>query len=287
MYKITCCLVFILTNFTIEVFAQSKDKVQNDIYSVVKFELHFPDKSNNHLFNLSPELEHLSILYQDTIPYAVYMHFNALGKENVNNIDFYDLDFEGDKYLFRRKYNNQINFILPKINFRTVLGKDVNDLSNTVDMIWARVYKDSIIYSYEKTKAIYKNNSMDNKETGPGIPAKYNGDLKKVADSISRQFTVSEHKTAIDSVLIYEAVVQKFGNRGVLNDIKLIAGKPSSFSTAIETGLQATKSNWKPAFLHAGRNINSKIKIYAKLNEDGSVTIQTPRMLGVLTDVMQ
>src|SRR5690606_33823091 len=110
-------------------FAQFKDKVQNDIYSVVKFELHFPDKSNNHLFNLSPELEHLSILYQDTIPYAVYMHFNALGKENVNNIDFYDLDFEGDKYLFRRKYNNQINFILPKINFRTVLGKDVNDLS--------------------------------------------------------------------------------------------------------------------------------------------------------------
>ena len=92
-----------------------------------------------------------------------------------------------------------------------------------------------------------------------------------------------EHGLGIDSIVVFPGTVNKRGN---LYDMELIAGGRSAFSDLVqnafiftdESGLSPSEGNWVPAGIDRGAT-ESKIKIYARLNNDGSITIKTPRRL--------
>ncbi|WP_270088021.1 hypothetical protein [Sphingobacterium sp. SYP-B4668] len=280
MHKILPCIVFIVWSCTGCALAQSEGDVYDDSFGILNFDYSLNVKSNEVLFKEQPQLDYFSVLYQDTVPYALFLYFNPSEKDSEGILKFYDLNFEGDKYLFKQEYGNKITFLAPKFNFRRIFGKAEGDIPPHVDEVWARVYRDSIVYIQRKLSTRSYQHKDYIKDTGPGVPPKYRGDLKKLGDDLSREFARSNNGERIDSILLYEATIDKLEHGdGLLIDLKLIVGNHSPFSILIENALQKTKKDWTPAFLHTGRLTKSKTKIYARLDRDGTILLQTPRML--------
>ena len=160
-------------------------------------------------------------------------------------------------------------------------------------------YSISAIDMYvDSTTFCYSHGYKWNDKSYFGLPAKYKGDLKNLENQISRDITSSYDGTPIDSVLVYEAVIslsdaelgrtaeEKFELK------RLLFGKESVYSAIVAERLRAKETNYfddgQPKWAAAiqgssGRRMETKIKIYVRLNKDGSVTIKLPKMLGNFT----
>jgi len=91
----------------------------------------------------------------------------------------------------------------------------------------------------------------------------------------------------LDSIVVFRGIVNADGR---MENLILEAGKQSFFSDAVKDVLNSptgnptllNRKNWVPAKTQRGAR-KSNIRIYAKLNEDLSVTVSTTRLLGTLT----
>jgi len=203
---------------------------------------------------------------------------------------FYDLDFEGDRLVFKEKYPHIQLPALPSTKVTNRYGKE--DTSRKYNIEEVHLYLDSTTYVYahgykpDHTKSLY------------GIPAKYVGDLGDIEARISQDMAAAAASTPIDSTLVYGAVITRFPvEKGMAAREKfelgsLLYGKPSVFSEIVKKNLMAHETsfgeNGKPKWDFAilgtsGRPIDTRIKIYVHLNKDGSITMKLPRMLGNFT----
>lgn len=204
---------------------------------------------------------------------------------------FFDFGFIADRVIFKQKYPHIQLSAFPDVRIVDIYDKE--DVNKKYTMEGVRLYSDSTVYVYTN---IYE---QSNKKSYFGFPAKYLGDLKEIETRISRDVIRSTTlKTSIDSVLIYEAVVSysppDFSNTQPTKFElqRLLYGQTSVFSDIAEKNLRAEetsfykdgKPKWSPAIQgSSGRPMDTKIKVYVRLNTDGSVTIKLPRMLGNFT----
>src|SRR5690606_13007156 len=100
------------------------------------------------------------------------------------------------------------------------------DEDKVYKIAWIRFYRDS-------TKYIYGwNYDFRPDQSGYGHPARYKGDIREVAEAISRDVAKVSIQAPFDSVLVFQAVVRKkydkATGRGPFELEDLIYGKPSA-----------------------------------------------------------
>lgn len=203
---------------------------------------------------------------------------------------FFDFGFEADKIVFKQKYHHIQLLTFPFARIVNMYEKEDSSKKYTIEGV--RLYSDSTIYVYTNSY------EADSKISYFGFPAKYKGDLQGLETRISRDIASTTSKTPIDSILVYEAVVSfspsDFGRiRHTKFELRrLLYGKESVFSGIVERNLRAEETNFyedgKPKWVAAiqgssGTPMDTKVKIYVRLNADGSVIIKLPRMLGNFT----
>lgn len=255
----------------------------------VKSQIYIDDKSPEdyeELKILSPikydlknrNIKYMDIGYFDKKASYVKIYVNEtiqLNGFNENN-HYFDLNFEGDMYILKQNYPS-INLPSPmRITSQNIYGQESNDL---YDIRRVSIYPDSTIFFYSK------NSIFDREKTLWGVPAKYIGNLKVIQEEISDNLKQNKLDQLKDSICVFEIVVTK---EGELESGKLIGGDKSIFTQSVfETFFlkknryfEDSRSMWRPAVIYSsGRPINTKLKLYARLNKNGSVSIKLPNTL--------
>lgn len=215
---------------------------------------------------LDNEASYLKIYLNDSIEFYGW-------KENSQH---FDLNFEGDVYMLNQNYPLIDLPSLMHITNQNGYGKAKNDVFYIKEI---SIYRDSTIFIYLKNKVLDKGRTLG------GFPAKYLGNLKEIEEEIALNLAKNKSIPLKDSVCVFELVVTK---QGALESGKLIGGEKSTFTELVyETvfleknrNFEDGKSKWKSAITYSsGRPINTKLKLYARVNNDGSVSVGLPSTL--------
>lgn len=209
-------------------------------------------------------------------PSFIKVHIVNLTK-NIEKNEYYDLGFEGDIFMLKQKYPKIPSPLLPVISGQNVYGtKDTTRLFNISS---ASIYPDSTVLVYNEGF------EEEIEHTYWGVPVKYESSISEIENKIAKQILEFKEDTIADSVVVFEAIVSK---EREFKLIGLIGGTPSRFSNIVQKIFQEKATNyfqngqskWRAAIeYNNGRSIESKIKIYARLNENGSVSIKLPKTL--------
>lgn len=234
------------------------------------------DTSNYIFFNTHSNIQKVRVGYLQEHPRNISLFFTN-DKENMNS-EIYDLGYEVDMYVFKKRYE-KFNFPQPPTS--KFIYANTKDSCNTYKLISAIVYFDSVQYSLNKSCVSDINTVKDDKKSiGIGWPAKYRGDLKLLAEIIQLRYNKLIH-TVIDSAVVFKGIVDK---GGYFRNIELFAGTKSPFSEFIKKELEKIQRQWIPAKLVSGLTRDTDVRIYFRLNNDESITILTsPRKLLTVT----
>src|SRR5690606_21383853 len=101
-------LFFLSTYFLV---AQSVDQQKN----ITSIRISIADTSNNYLFLEQEKLKEIWGIFQNDELHEMRLRYQEPDNEFWNS-EYYDMNFEGDVYVFKKKYNNSIHFVKPKID---------------------------------------------------------------------------------------------------------------------------------------------------------------------------
>jgi len=274
-------LFFLSTYFLI---AQSVDQQKNIDQNMINIRVSIADTSNNSLLNRQEKLKEIWGLFRNDKLHEIRLRYRDHNTDFWDS-EFYDMNFEGDVYVFNNKYKNSIRFVEPQIDVQQIYGKKIECLNSKV--LRTIIRQDSVIFNF-KLECLGNGINRDIPvRTELGVPAKYSGDLKKLCSAVEKQFADINTTFGIDSIVVFRGVVDVSGD---LSGLILEAGEQSAFSDAVKDVLKFSQRTptlrerkyWVPAKIERGP-VKSNIRIYARLNGDGSVTLSTPHSLGTLS----
>ena len=279
MTRILFLLLLSIYGFT-NLFAQVKAPEPNRDKQVLAVAV--PQISNRHFFDKNSELKNIALIYKDGKPYYVMLAFFNKGYD-YDRYEHYDLMFEGDNYLLNDKYG-LIDHVKPEVYFHTA---SIRDTSTAFIISSTAIYRDTVFYRFFQQWP-----GMEIKKTNPegivGMPAKYKGNLEDVGTKIAKQLKAAENAGVTDSTLVFQGTISK---NGKLEALELVVGQASALSEITEEVLLGKDSDistggeryeWNAANIDRGP-IESKARIYVKLEPEGKVTIKTPRVLRTFT----
>lgn len=269
--------IFFSTYFLV---AQSVNQSKN----IASIRISIADTSHNTLLLKQEKLKEIWGMFQNEKLYGIRFLYQDPNNEYWNS-EFYDMNFEGDIYVFKNKYKNSIRFVKPKIDVQQIYGKTIECMGSK--QLRTIIRKDSVIFDFnlECLREDKRRNIPDRTELG--VPAKYSGDLTKLCSTIEKQLVEINSTVGIDSIIVFRGVVDVNGD---MSNLILEAGKPSVFSDAVKNVLTFLENPqtlrkrkiWVPARIERGP-VKSNIRIYVKLTEDGSVTMSTTQLLGTIS----
>src|SRR5690606_3126945 len=278
-------LFFLSTHFLV---AQSVDLPKNIAQNIVDIRVSIADTSNNSFFLKRNDLKEISRVFQNDELHSVAFRYQDQDSE-LWNIEYYDMNFEGDVFVFKNKYKNSIHFIEPKIDVQQIYRKNIEGLNGK--QIRTIIRQDTVTFDI---RLECESDSMRRDIPGRthlGVPAEYAGDLKTLSSTIEKHFSETNSAADIDSTVVFRGVVDVSGD---MNSLILEAGEQSAFSDAVKNALNVKdalnpslrtlrkRQFWIPARIERGP-VKSNIRIYAKLNDDGSVRLSTTRLLGTIS----
>lgn len=278
-------LFFLSTHFLV---AQSVDRPKNIAQNIVDIRVSIADTSNNSFFLKRNDLKEISRVFQNDELHSVAFRYQDQDSE-FWNIEYYDMNFEGDVFVFNIKYKTRIHFIEPKIDVQQIYRKNVECLNSK--QVRTIIRRDTVIFDIRLECARESMRRDIPARTLLGVPAEYAGDLKTLRSTIERQFAGSNSLADIDSTVVFRAVVDV---NGEMKGLTLEAGERSAFSDAVKNAFNGKdalnlslktlrkRQFWIPARIERGP-VKSNIRIYARLNEDGSVRLSTTRLLGTIS----
>lgn len=261
-------LIILVVGLSSILYAQTA-KQDDDKEILFSMSFVFSDTSNFNFFDKNPEVDHVAVTYKNDKPYFLFLSFNLVNGEK-RSAEHYDMAFEGDVYMLKYKYG-LINFRIP--NFKVNYRYERKFLSVNHDHFWSRITKDSTVYSFLIDTA--------NDERVLGGPAKYLGDISELESTLAKIFAERGNKKDVDSIVVFRGAIGKLAENNI-RDIELVAGKPSAFSKLIQKELEKKTNFWRAAGIDRGP-IETWIRIYARLNPNGSITIKMPRRLRTLS----
>jgi hypothetical protein len=248
----------------------------------------FTVPANNHFLDVHTEcigfaLRGDTIMSVQVFPKTndtAYLKRTFLDGTFAQKLFFFDFDFEADRLVFAKKYPKMPLPVAPSVEVQNINGqKDRDKLYKIFKII---LYADSTTYGYAWNYELKR----DAYSSGYGVHAKFTGNIQEVAAGIAREVATTSIKAPFDSVLVFQSVVEKHkvGPWGQFRMEHLIHGAPSAFSEIAEKYLVNNGSKWKAAInATSGGTMSTRVKIYVRLNRDGSVTIELPRYLGSFT----
>lgn len=229
------------------------------------------NQSNKVLFDKHADIKGIMIRTYNDTPFAIYVYLDEFQKPNPKR-EFYDMLFEGDKYYFQQKYG-ELNISIPKLS----IGEKVGNPNDFTERNSIKITKDSIFYDVAHVYVPNRTN-RDFPSSGIGGPARPETKVHMIEKKLSDLYKNSQESGTIDSVIVFSATITKTGN---LQDIKQIVGGPSKFATLVQAEFERPSEKWNPAIIRSA--IESRTRIFARLNLDRSITITTPRVLGSFT----
>lgn len=264
--------------------AQSVDQSKNIAQDIISIRISIADTSNNPLLLKQDKLKEIWRVIRNEELHEIRFRYQEHENEFWNS-EFYDMNFEGDVYVFKSKYGNSVHFIEPKIDIQQIYGKKLKCLNSK--QLRTIIRQDSVIFDFRlacKSDSIQSDNPD---RTALGVPAKYSGDLKSLCSTVEKHFAEVNSAADIDSIAVFRGVVDV---SGYMTSLILEAGERSAFSDAVEDALNSSQETqalkerkiWIPARTERGP-VKSNIRIYASLNKDGSVTVSTTRLLGTIS----
>lgn len=277
--KISLLLIIFLFSICSSV-GQSVDQSKN----MTSIRISIANTSNNPHFSKQEKLKEIWGVFRNDKLHEVRLRYQELDSEAWNS-EYYDMNFEGDLYVFKNKYKNSIRFLEPKIDIQQIYGKKIECPNSK--QLKTIIRKDSVIFNF-KLECLGNDIQRDIPvRTDLGVPAKYAGDLKKLCSAIEKQIAEISSVANIDSIVVFRGVVDVSGD---MSSLILEAGEQSVFSDAVRYALNSPQRPkklrepklWVPARIERGP-VKSNIRIYARLNKGGSVTVSTTRLLGTIS----
>ena len=273
MKRLFCFLIFIGL-FVSGLYAQTAFK-NSGSRPRVKMTISLADTSNNHFFREHPEVHELHVWYGSGIPGTIYIYFDEKNSRNVKRErEAFDLRFEGDAYLFKEKYP-PLKHNLPKVDIESIYPD--NESCPTHDRFEASVFRDSVVYFFSQD-CVYDNLKKDNAERGDNFPATPRVRPQELGNNIAEAFRAINTPGQVDSLLVFQGTVGKNLKGESIRNLHLVIGDASVFSDLVEKEL-AQPLIWTPAILGGVVPRETTIRIYVRLEQDGSVTLKTPSQL--------
>lgn len=188
---------------------------------------------------------------------------------------YFDLNFEGDKYILNQNYSW---LHIPDIRDINPESLPKNDEINYLSTI--SIYRDSTIYYFTKHKDFYG-------KVIPlwGFPAKYLGSIEARQQQIAKELSVIQSDAVNDSICVLEIIILK---NGEVTDVKSIGGKNSELNDIAKRAIFSDKNKdfgkykptWRAAIMYnSGRPMDTKLKMFIKLKKDGSIEIALPKTM--------
>jgi len=201
---------------------------------------------------------------------------------------FFDLGFEADSLVFAKKFPGVQMPVLPSLEvYDNYLRERVDSLYR---ISWIDFYQDSTKYQFSPYSPQKNSETLRKGGFGYGKPARYLGNMQEVAADIAREVGSSSIQVPFDSVLVFQSTVRRFDmlleEEEIFELEGLVYGVRSVFSEIVSKHFQSEENRffedggtkWRPA--HGDRSRNTRVKIYVRLERDGSVTIKLPRYVG-------
>jgi len=234
------------------------------------FSVALPNQSNQIFFSKHTKVKGIMVRTYNNIPFSTYIYLDEFQKPNARR-EFYDMLFEGDKHYFQQKYG-ELEIYIPKLS----IGEKENP-HNFTDRNSIKIKKDSILYEISH---IYVPNGIegDFPSAGIGGPARPQTKVQVIEKKLLDLYKNLQEEGKIDSVIVFSAIITKTGN---LQAMKQVVGTSSKFASLVKAEFERPSEKWSPAIIRS--TIDSRVRIFAKLNLDGSITIRTPRVLGSFT----
>ena len=265
-----CCVV------STDLFSQTTP-VRDSRHADTRVEIVLPDTTNQYLIGKQPGLKSITVVYKKNEPYFVFLNFGHKIARSTERLHF-DLAFEGDAFLLSKNYGN-ITFIEPKRIKNTPWPDD----NMPVTLTGLTFDGDSVAFRGEHNAKI-----KFDPDWVVGMPAKYKGNLENVGTKIAKQLKAAGNAGVTDSTLVFQGTISK---NGKLEALELVVGQASALSEITEEVLLrkdgdistgGERYEWNAANIDRGP-IESKARIYVKLEPEGKVTIKTPRVLRTFT----
>lgn len=237
-----------------------------------------PDTTYRHFLSEHDSLASVDVTYADKEPFSIFLNFHDLKPKQERM--YFDLGLAGDRHFFEGKYSTIWYFNAEQIDRIPWAENDeaIKLLSTTFD-------GDSVICNGE---LVLPNVVQNNRDSGVGSPARYQGDISMLAAKIAERLVEKGKEEIIDSALVFEGTVTK---QFQLEDLTLVLGEKSAFSDLAAdvllekgagTGDEPPRAGWFPTQIDRGPT-EVRTRIFVKLEPDGTVTIETPRKLRTFT----
>lgn len=228
------------------------------------------DKSIKCFFKKHSIAYSLSIFYKHNIPTSSLLQFKGIDGYRHPKSLYFDLEYEADSIFFDQVYNVN-NMALRKIELSDFESKEMSKKG----LYSVVIFEDSVVFRFIKDIYFWANK----KNRILGWPASYQGgDVEDLEKAISQRYRKEEqNKVRMDSIYVFKCQVLRNDSLG---DIEQIVGETSSFSEIVVQEFRKNSRSWRAAILEtSGLRHSTFIRVFVRLNRDGSVTIKTPKEL--------
>ena len=241
--------------------ANAQKKTQRAGFSVGS-----PDNSYADFFRRNSHI--LSINIDHTNMMTLIMNKKETNPSNNRNTEIFVLSFEGDEYLFKRKYGE---IKIPSVfDVRFTFINDVNnaDLQKSFFNTYTTIKPDSIIHRY--SYYTYQG-ELDKIKRKPGDEHRplLRSDFSKLKLAIDDSYKNFEKKLEKQAILMYSGIVDK---KGKLNHLKLIEGKESQLSKRLMQTIENQDTLWWPV-MQSGRLTERSIRIFVNIKPNETLSL--------------
>lgn len=232
--------------------------------SLVAFNYHINDTSNNHIFNSNLGIDYFNLWFENEKPIFVRAISYSQDKKLIYN-KLFDLKFKGDSLDLLRQFG-KLNIFHPKFSLKNLYFKETINFPTHWD-IQSTIYKDSVIQ-----KVNYRSGKTSHGGAYIGWAPRFNRDYKVLEEEIAKELKLQKNPKLAFEEIVLEAKIEVKSD-GKLKDLKLIYGENSILSDIAISNLLKDANTWEPGVSESGRNTSSKIKFYISQNHSGKITI--------------
>lgn len=245
MKSIILSLLFIL-GYAVTANAQSTQRAGFSVGS--------PDKSYADFFRRNPNI--LSINIDHTNMSTLKINKKVTDPSYDKSTDIFVLTFEGDKYLFKKKYGEIKIPSVFNVKISFINGVNNADLQKSFFNTYTTIKPDSIIHRY--SYYTYQGD-LDKIKRIPGDEHRplLRSDFSKLKLAVDDSYKTFEKKLTKQTVLMYSGMVDK---KGKLSSLKLIDGKESQLSKRLMQTIENEDTLWWPV-MHSGKLLDWPVKI--------------------------
>ncbi len=249
-------LFIVITAFSFQLQAQTASRAG--------FDVNIYNPSTNQFFEQYKNIDHIVIFYDKGDLETIEIFFR--GKSQPIFGERYTLTFDGDLYLFRKKYGKFPfpNATTAKLTNFQGIGK-ITDVNVTYSLT-TTMRCDSLVHHFN----FYTYDGNTEPFLGPAdyLPT-FKGDILKLTKKLEQDFKNWKPISITDSMVIVTGLVEKDGTIGKL---KLIEGKPSAYSNKILGFMGREATSWLPRVDGGGKRAWN-VRISVRLNKDNSMKV--------------